>query len=72
MTWVAPNTRAGADDRSVDPAADVVFVCDAIRHMGAPEAWLRKPAAETKSGARLVVVELKEGKLPEGPPEAVG
>jgi hypothetical protein len=33
--------------------------------------WLKKVASEMKPGARFVLVEFKEGKLPEGPPEAV-
>jgi SAM-dependent methyltransferase len=62
---------ADPKDPSVDPSADVVFVCDVIHHVGEREAWLQKLAAEMKPGARLVVIEFKEGKLPEGPPEAV-
>jgi SAM-dependent methyltransferase len=58
-------------DPRVDPAADVVFVCDVVHHVDGREAWLRKLAAEMKPGAKLVVIEFKEGKLPEGPPEAV-
>ncbi|MFL5302619.1 MAG: class I SAM-dependent methyltransferase [Anaeromyxobacteraceae bacterium] len=62
-----------ADPRNpaVDRAADVVFVCDVLHHVDDREAWLRKLASEMKPGARLVVVEFKEGKLPQGPPEAV-
>lgn len=62
---------ADATDPGVDPAADVVFVCDVIHHVDGREPWLRKLATEMKPGARLVVVEFKEGKLPEGPPESV-
>ncbi len=58
-------------DPGVDPAADVVFVCDVIHHVEGREAWLRKLSTEMKPGARLVVIEFKEGKLPEGPPEGV-
>lgn len=58
-------------DPSVDAGADVVFVCDVIHHVDGREAWLRKLAAEMKPGARLVVIEFKEGQLPEGPPEPV-
>ncbi len=58
-------------DPRVDRAADVVFVCDVVHHVDGREAWLRKLAAEMKPGAKLVVIEFKEGKLPEGPPEAV-
>jgi len=74
LTERIPNVKvvlADPKDPSVDPAADVVFVCDVIHHVDGREAWLRKLATEMKPGARLVVIEFKEGKLPEGPPEAV-
>lgn len=74
LTEGIPNVKvvlADPKDPSVDPAADVVFVCDVIHHVRERQAWLRKLAAEMKPGARLVVIEFKEGKLPEGPPEAV-
>jgi predicted methyltransferase len=35
------------------------------------EAWLKKGFAELKPGGKLVVIEFKEGKLPQGPPESV-
>lgn len=62
---------AKPNDPGVDAAADVVFVCDVIHHVEGREAWLRKLATEMKPGARLVVIEFKDGKLPEGPPESV-
>jgi 2-polyprenyl-3-methyl-5-hydroxy-6-metoxy-1,4-benzoquinol methylase len=62
---------ADAKDPGADRDADVVFVCDVIHHVGEREAWLRKLASEMKPGARLIVIEFKEGKLPEGPPEGV-
>jgi SAM-dependent methyltransferase len=62
---------AEAKDPTVDRTADVVFICDVIHHVEGREAWLRKLASEMRRGAKLVVIEFKEGKLPEGPPEAV-
>jgi SAM-dependent methyltransferase len=62
---------ADPKDPTVSAAADVVFVCDVIHHVDGREAWLRRMFAQMKPGARLVVVEFKEGELPEGPPEAV-
>lgn len=59
------------DDPSLPPGADLVFVCDVVHHVSDRVAWLAKLSSEMKSGARLVVVEFKEGKLPEGPPESV-
>ena len=58
-------------DPGVDPAADIVFVCDVIHHVQGREAWLQKMFSEMKAGAKLVVVEFKEGNLPQGPPESV-
>ena len=57
-------------DPAVPVGADVVFVCDVLHHVADRPAWLAKLAGEMKSGARLVLVEFKEGNLPEGPPEA--
>ena len=58
-------------DPTVDATADLVFVCDVLHHVAGPEAWLRILFAEMKPGARLVLVEFKEGPLPQGPPEAM-
>jgi SAM-dependent methyltransferase len=58
-----------ADDPAIPEGADIVFVCDVLHHVPAPAAWLGKLAAEMKLGARLVLIEFKEGKLPQGPPE---
>jgi SAM-dependent methyltransferase len=62
---------ADPKDPTVDPTADVVFVCDVIHHVDRRDAWLRRMFTEMKGGAKLVVVEFKEGELPEGPPESV-
>ena len=60
-----------ADDPQVPGDADYVFVCDVLHHVQDRAGWLKKAASEMKPGARFVLVEFKEGKLPEGPPEAV-
>jgi hypothetical protein len=60
-----------ADDPQVPGEADVVFVCDVLHRMQDRAGWLKKAASEMKPGALFVLVEFKEGKLPEGPPEAV-
>lgn len=57
-------------DPAVPAEADLVFVCDVLHHVSDRSAWLGKLAAEMKTGARLVLIEFKEGKLPQGPPEA--
>jgi SAM-dependent methyltransferase len=62
---------AAAADPSVDPSADLVFACNVLHHVGDRDAWLGRLFAAMRPGARLVVLEFKEGKLPVGPPEAV-
>jgi 2-polyprenyl-3-methyl-5-hydroxy-6-metoxy-1,4-benzoquinol methylase len=62
---------ADPSDPRVDPSADVVFIADVIHHVQGREAWLQRMFSEMKPGARLVVIEFKEGKLPQGPPESV-
>ena len=62
---------ATPDDPSLPAGADMVFMCDVLHHVPARAAWLSKLTSEMKHGARLVVIEFKEGKLPEGPPESV-
>jgi SAM-dependent methyltransferase len=57
------------DDPGIPAGADVVFVCDVLHHVPNAAAWLRKVASGMKSGARFVLIEFKQGKLPQGPPE---
>lgn len=59
------------DDPGVSPATDVVFVCDVLHHVKDRAAWLGKLATAMKPGARLVVIEFKEGELPQGPPASM-
>ena len=58
-----------ADEPGIPPAADLVFLCDVLHHVPNQPVWLGKLAHEMKAGARLALVEFKEGKLPQGPPE---
>jgi hypothetical protein len=53
------------------PDADMAFACDVVHHVSDRDAWLHKGFQEMKPGARLVVIEFREGKLPQGPPEAM-
>jgi SAM-dependent methyltransferase len=62
---------ARPDDPAVPPGTDLVFVCDVLHHVQDRATWLGKAAAAMKPGARLVLVEFKEGALPEGPPESL-
>jgi SAM-dependent methyltransferase len=51
--------------------ADIVFVCDVLHHVRGRQPWLSAIATTMRSGATLVLIEFKEGDLPEGPPESV-
>jgi SAM-dependent methyltransferase len=62
-------TLSKPDDPGVPPGTDVVFVCDVLHHVKDRAGWLVKLGKEMRSGAKLVLIEFKEGKLPEGPPE---
>ncbi|MBN1509903.1 MAG: methyltransferase [Sedimentisphaerales bacterium] len=71
MTQRIPNVEpvlASADDPKVPDTADLVFVCDILRRIDDRSAWLLRLHEEMKPGARLVLIEFKEGDLPEGPP----
>jgi len=56
---------------SVPAGVDLVFICDVLHHVPRRAVWLRKIVAAMPAGARLALIEFKEGKLPEGPPEAM-
>jgi 2-polyprenyl-3-methyl-5-hydroxy-6-metoxy-1,4-benzoquinol methylase len=73
MTEGITNVQAvvgDADDPAIPAGTDVVFVCDVLHHVADRPAWMGKLSNEMKPGARLVVVEFKEGDLPQGPPKA--
>jgi len=57
------------DDPKVPKDSEIVFVCDVLHHVENKSRWLQKIHGEVKKGARLVVIEYKEGDLPQGPPE---
>ncbi len=59
-----------ADDPGLPAGADLVLVCDVLHHVADRVDWLARLVAEMAPGARLVLIEFKEGDLPEGPPEA--
>jgi ubiquinone/menaquinone biosynthesis C-methylase UbiE len=60
-----------ADDPSVPPNIDLVFICDVLHHVSDRSTWLASISQVMPSGARLAVLEFKEGELPEGPPESM-
>jgi ubiquinone/menaquinone biosynthesis C-methylase UbiE len=55
-------------DPEVSKDADWVFICDVLHHVPDRAGWLRRVGSEMKPGARLALIEFKEGELPEGPP----
>jgi SAM-dependent methyltransferase len=57
------------DDPSVPRSADWVFVCDVLHHVAKPEAWLSRLHDQLRPGARVAIIEFKQGELPIGPPE---
>jgi len=59
------------EDPGVPADADLVFICDVLHHVPDRVAWLGKVVKEMKAGATLVLIEFKEGNLPEGPPESM-
>ena len=59
------------DDPAVPKNVDLVFICDVLHHVSDRPAWLRKIAGAMPRGARLALLEFKEGNLPEGPPESM-
>ena len=74
MTQGVKNIEAALippNDPAVPPDTDVVFLCDVLHHVVDRPVWLGKLAAQMKAGARLALIEFKEGKLPHGPPEAM-
>jgi ubiquinone/menaquinone biosynthesis C-methylase UbiE len=62
---------ASADDPKIPEYVTVVFICDVLHHLKDRAKWLSKVNSEIKKGTRLVLIEFKEGALPEGPPEKI-
>lgn len=74
VTGEWPNVRAQvgkSDDPGLPSDADLVFVCDVLLHVPKKAEWLKTIHSQMKSGARLVLIDFREGNLPEGPPEAI-
>jgi len=63
--------KADFDDPNIPAGVDIVFICDVLHHIKERGVWLKKLSAEMGKGAKLVVVEFKEGDLPEGPPASL-
>ncbi len=59
---------ADPSDPKIPNDTGLVFVCDVLHHVKDQPTWLSKMYSETASKTKLVIVEFKEGNLPEGPP----
>jgi len=64
-------TLARPEDPGTPVDADLVFLCNVLHHVAPSfrEQWFAKLAGNLKPGARLVLLEFKEGQLPVGPPD---
>ncbi len=62
---------AQPEDPALPDGTDLVFVCDVLMHVKEKSAWLRALHAQMRPGARITLIDFKEGDLPEGPPESV-
>ena len=74
LTEKWPNVRAQVgkpDDPGLPSDADCVFVCDVLLHVRKKLEWLTAIQSEMRRGAQLVLIDFREGDLPEGPPEAI-
>jgi ubiquinone/menaquinone biosynthesis C-methylase UbiE len=63
-------TLIQADTPALPSGVDLVFICDVLHHVADRPAWLAHISKAIPSNARLVLIEFKEGELPQGPPEA--
>jgi arsenite methyltransferase len=59
------------DDPKIQEKADIVFICDVLHHLKNRSEWLAKLSSELNKGTKLILIEFKEGNLPQGPPESI-
>src|SRR4030067_1189372 len=62
---------ASYDDPRVPENVDVVFMCDVLHHVKKRGEWLSKLYTEMKKSSKLILIEFKEGNIPEGPPASI-
>jgi ubiquinone/menaquinone biosynthesis C-methylase UbiE len=62
---------ASEDDPKISEKVDIVFICDVLHHLKNRAKWLEKLNSEISKGTKLILIEFKEGNLPEGPPEKI-
>jgi arsenite methyltransferase len=59
------------DNPNIPEDVDLVFICDILHHVKNKGDWLKALFSQMKNDSKLVLIEFKEGKLPEGPPEDI-
>jgi SAM-dependent methyltransferase len=59
---------SSCDDPEIPEKTDIVFICDVMHHVDKRAQWLAKLNSKIEKGTKLVLIEFKEGNLPEGPP----
>jgi 2-polyprenyl-3-methyl-5-hydroxy-6-metoxy-1,4-benzoquinol methylase len=59
------------DNPNIPKDVDLVFICDVLHHVKNKGDWLKAIFSQMKNDSKLVLIEFKEGKLPEGPPEDI-
>ncbi|MFQ5687763.1 MAG: class I SAM-dependent methyltransferase, partial [Candidatus Scalindua sp.] len=59
------------DNPKIPEDVDLVFICDVLHHVENRGDWLKALFSQMKNNSRLVIIEFKEGNLPEVPPEDI-
>ena len=59
------------DNPHIPEDVDLVFICDVLHHVKNKGDWLKVVFSQMKNDSKLVLMEFKEGKLTEGPPEDI-
>jgi arsenite methyltransferase len=62
---------AAYNDPKVPKDSDIVFICDVLHHVKKRSTWIKKLCSEMRAESKVVLVEFKDGPLPEGPPEQI-
>lgn len=62
---------AAMDDARLPEPVDVVLIVNTVHHIEERVAYFARLKAHVTSGARVVIVDFKQGELPHGPPPAM-
>jgi arsenite methyltransferase len=62
---------APENDPQIPEKVDIVFICDVLHHLKNRTEWLDKLSSEINKGTKLILIEFREGNLPQGPPEKI-